>query len=381
LGAQASDTLSRDDELALMGRASWLYFAGGMTHGEVGARLRVPAFKVQRLIAQATRDGLIRVFIDAPVAKCVSLEHELCSIHGLRECVVAPDLGEAGLPLKSLAPAGANFLLRVIREGAHRIIGLGHSRTLGAIVDYLPRLSAPELSFVALEGSLTSSFSTDPYDVIHGISQRTGATGYFMPAPLFANSAADRDVLLAQIGVTHVMERARNATLWIVGIGTTTDQGFLAKNGSLDREDLVQLNRLGARGEILTYFHDENGRLIDTDLSRRCVTLSYGELVGRNIVAAAGGPDKVEALRSILKTGLLSGLITDEATAIKLASGEARHASVMKLRSNRKRTDRVRVDAAERGAREKESAALETSASVGAKRARSRPAGTSKDGE
>ena len=119
MGAQASDTLSRDDELALMGRASWLYFAGGMTHGEVGARLRVPAFKVQRLIAQATRDGLIRVFIDAPVAKCVSLEHELCSIHGLRECVVAPDLGEAGTgPHHPRQASGSND--RLCRNRARR---------------------------------------------------------------------------------------------------------------------------------------------------------------------------------------------------------------------------------------------------------------------
>lgn len=363
-----------------MGRASWLYFAGGMTHGEVGARLRIPAFKVQRLIAQATRNGLIQVFVNSPVAKCVSLEHELCLRYGLRECVVAPDLGEAGLPLKSLATAGANFLMRIIREGAHRIIGLGHSRTLAAIADCLPRLSAPEMSFVALEGSLTSSFSTDPYDVIHGISHRTGATGYFMPAPLFANSAADRDVLLAQIGVSHVLELARKATLCIVGIGTTTDQGFLAKNGSLDREDLVQLNRLGARGEILTYFHDENGKLVDTELSRRCVTLAYDQLVGRNMIAAAGGPDKMEAIRSVLKTGLLSGLITDEATAVKLASGEARHVSAMKLRSNRKRTESLGIDRAARAVRKSETTVSNASGGGRGKRAPTQPAETSKDG-
>ena len=106
------------------------------------------------------------------------------------------------------------------------------------------------------------------------------------------------------------------------------------------------MDRLGARSEILCYFHDDNGKLVDTDLSRRCVTLAYNELAGRNIVAAAGGPDKVDAIRSVLKSGLLSGLITDEATALKLAGEETQQISVMKLRSNRKRLDRERADPA-----------------------------------
>ena len=112
----------------------------------------------------------------------------------------------------------------------------------------------------------------------------------------------------------------------------------------LTPKDLVDLNRRGARGEILTYFHDENGKHIDTDLSRRCVTLAYDDLVDRNIIAAAGGPDKVDAIRSILRSGLLSGLITDEVTATKLAYTGTQHASLMKLRSNRRRVDRKGSD-------------------------------------
>jgi DNA-binding transcriptional regulator LsrR (DeoR family) len=337
LAASAFEPPSEEDELSLLARASWLYFSGGMTHGEVADRLHIPAFKVQRLIARATRDGLIHVFVNSPVAKCVRLEHELCSRYGLRECVVAPDLGETGLPLKSLAPAGASFLLRIIQQDAHRIIGLGHGRTLTAIVDHLPQTPAPQMSFVALLGGLTTSFSADPYDVIHGVSHRTGAAGYFIPAPFFANSATDRAVLLSQLGVTHAIELARKATLCIVGIGTATADGFLAKNGSLGPEDLTALNRLGARSEILCYFHDENGKLVNTELSARCVTLPYDELADRGIIAAAGGPDKVDAIRSVLKSGLLRGLITDEATAVKLAGEATPHVSVMKPRSNRKR--------------------------------------------
>lgn len=40
------------------------------------------------------------------------------------------------------------------------------------------------------------------------------------------------------------------------------------------------------------------------------------------IVAVAGGVEKAEALRAVLRSGLLEGLITDEATGRRLVAGE-----------------------------------------------------------
>ena len=338
MSAGTPEPASEEAERSLMARAAWLAFAAGMTHSEAAKRLHIPSFKVQRLIARATREGLIHVFVNSPVAECVRLEHELRARYGLAECVVAPDLGEEALPLKSLAPAGAGLLMRVIQEGAHPIIGLGHGRTLTAIVDHLPRIPAQHVSFVALLGGLTTSFSADPYDVIHRISYRTGTAGYFLPLPFFANSATDRAVMLSQYGVSHVMDLARRSTFCLVGIGTSTGDGFLATSGAIGAAELRELDRLGARSEIMGYFHDVEGRLVETEISRRIVTLTYEELSGRKLVAAAGGADKIEAIRSVLKSGLLSGFVTDEATAAQLAGEKTEIVTVMRSRANRKRS-------------------------------------------
>ena len=348
MAGPAFDPLQHEDEQSLLARASWLYFAGGMTHGDIGERLGVPAFKVQRLIARATREGLIHVFVDSPVANCVRLERALADRYGLDDCIVSPDLGEEALPLRSLAPAGARYLMRVVQAGADKLIGLGHGRTISAMVDCLPRQQGHATAFVALLGGLTTSFSADPYDVIHRISDRTGVPGYFLPVPFFANSVADREVLLSQIGVSHVMKLARKTSLCIVGIGTATREGFLAKTGAIDARDVAALERLGARSEILCYFHDENGARVETGLADRSVTLTYDELKQRRIVAAAGGADKVEAIRSALRSGLLSGLITDEATARHLVGEDAGAVTPMRLRPSRKRVAAAEPNAAVR---------------------------------
>ena len=98
-----------DDEVSLASRAAWLHYAGGLTQGEVAARLNIPAIKAHRLIARAGRDGLIRIFVDGAVTECLRLEEMLKARFNLEVAQVAPALGEVGLPMKALAFAGANL--------------------------------------------------------------------------------------------------------------------------------------------------------------------------------------------------------------------------------------------------------------------------------
>ena len=86
------------------------------------------------------------------------------------------------------APA-AHWLHRVLEAGPASLIGVGHGRTLAASSSSLPRLSGPEVRFVSLLGSLTRHAAANPFDVIHRLTEITGAESYFMPAPFFADSS------------------------------------------------------------------------------------------------------------------------------------------------------------------------------------------------
>ena len=152
-------------------------------------RLGIPSVKAHRLIARAVADGVVKVSIDGDIVECIDLEERLCARFGLGFCEVAPDLGEAGLPLRALGLAGASYLRREIERGEHQVIGLGHGRTLAAAVQQLPRLDAKGVRFVSLLGGLTRNYAANPYDVMHRLAERTSAQAYVMPVPFFANSA------------------------------------------------------------------------------------------------------------------------------------------------------------------------------------------------
>jgi DNA-binding transcriptional regulator LsrR (DeoR family) len=315
-------TLPIDPERSLVIRAAWLHYVGGLTQAAVAKRMGVPSVKAHRLIARAVAEGMVTVTIDGDIVECVDLEMRLCERYGLDLCEVAPDLGEEGLPIRTLGLAGSGFLRREIEQGQHKVIGLGHGRTLAAMVSQLPRLEASDLQFVSLLGGLTRNYSANPHDVMHRIAEKTGARAYVMPVPFFANTAEDREVLLAQHGVREVFAMSNAAGLKIVGIGTVDADTQLVASGMIEPKEIRAISAGGGTGELLGHFFDDHGRILETTLTARTLAVALPGAGKDRIIAIAGGPGKVASIRAVLRSGCLTGLVTDESTARALLAAE-----------------------------------------------------------
>jgi DNA-binding transcriptional regulator LsrR (DeoR family) len=308
-----------DTEDELCARAAWLYYGAGLTQGEIAKRLNVRTVKAHRLVARANRMGLVRVSIDAPVASCMRLEDELQQRYNLRQCVVAPKIDDDPLALRALALAGGRFLQLAIESRAHAVIGVGHGRTLAACVGVLPHMDMPQLKLVSLLGGMTRRYVTTPFDVIHRLAERTNAAAYVLPLPFFANTAEDKTVFLEQRGVADVFELGIASTLRFVGIGTLGRDASILSTGLVEKDEFEEARRLGAVGELLGHMFSASGALIDSGISARALSMSSADIARRPTVAVAGGGSKIDAIRAVLRSELLHGLITDEKTASALA--------------------------------------------------------------
>jgi DNA-binding transcriptional regulator LsrR (DeoR family) len=316
LAVNETGLVGEDTELAT--RAAWLYYAGGLTQLEVAGKLGIAAAKAHRLIARATQAGLVRVFVEGPIGGCIALEQHLTRRYNLRLCRVVPGLYEAPPDLRAISTAAARFLRETFEAGEHRVVGVGHGRTLACAVDLMPRVPAPSARLVSLLGGLPRRLSTGPFDVINRLAEKTGADAYLLPVPMFANTPADSLVLRRQRGVAETLALATEATLMLAGIGAVTEAAFLPMAGMIDAGEVRELRAAGAVGEILGRYFDADGKLVVTTLHDRLIALGTPEL--RGLVGVAGGEDKIDAITAVLQSTLLSGLITDEPTARRLAA-------------------------------------------------------------
>ena len=311
-----------DEEAALAARAAWLHFAGGKTQGEVAELLCIQSTKAHRLIARARGDGLIQVFVEGPIAGCIELEEKLKASFDLKLCEVVPNIDEGALPLRTLGMAGARYIRNLIESARYDMIGIGHGRTLAAAIDLMPSVLANDVIFVSLLGGLTRRFAASPFDVIHRLAERTGADAYVMPVPFVANTTKDRQVHEAQYGVSEVIAMARQAQIYIAGIGEVDRKSFIVSAGMVDEEDIDEVVKSGACAEILSQFFASDGTHLPTTVSDPALAPRIADLKSHRIVALAGGTSKTQAIHAILENGLLFGLIIDEATARRLVNAK-----------------------------------------------------------
>jgi DNA-binding transcriptional regulator LsrR (DeoR family) len=274
--------------------------------------------KAHRLIAKANKDGLVRISIEGNIVECIHLEDKMKARFGMQFCEVCPDLDEEPLPLQTLGLAGSRFLRLALESAEHKVIGFGHGRTLAACVGMLPKMTVGDVKFVSLIGGLTGRYSATPYDVIHRLAERTNAEAYVLPLPLYANSVEDRAVFLEQRGVAAIMKLGVGATLRFVGIGTMEADASNLATGMIERTEFDLARRAGGAGELLGNIFSSDGKLIESGISARTLSMAAADIGRQKTIALAGGRTKVNAIQAVLASGLVYGIIIDERTAKEL---------------------------------------------------------------
>ena len=103
-------------------------------------------------------------------------------------------------------------------------------------------------------------------------------------------------------------ERWQSADIAIVGIGNTEMLDVFGKTFGYSEKHLQ------ITGDIATHFFNEKGEIIELYENTICASAEDLKNAGEDI-AIAGGNDKINAIRSALRTGIIDTLITDEYTA------------------------------------------------------------------
>lgn len=315
-----------DDELGLAARAAWLSYIGGYTQQQIADRLRVSQAKAHRLIAEALRRGLVKVFVQGVPAECAAIEDELAARFNLKSCAVAPSLSlgrrseqQAGL-FAAVGAAGARLLYHLLTAEKVSVVGVGKGRTLAAVVQHLPDLNLPDLRVVAVSGSLNRNLAANPLDIVLHMAERTKAQGYFLPVPYLAANEAEKKVLLAQKSVGDMLHLARHADVMLVGIGSLEADAHLRQIGMLNEREWAELRAHGAVGDLMGSFIDIDGRPVGSALNRLSVGLGIEDLKGKRVVALAGGAEKARAILAALRTGAISDLVVDEEAAAEIVA-------------------------------------------------------------
>jgi DNA-binding transcriptional regulator LsrR (DeoR family) len=303
---------SRLDDAA---RAGWLYFIAGHTQDEIAKMLQVSRASAQRLVSLCLAERLITFRLEHPIAACMELAAKLKARFDLVHCEVVPTDPASPNSAAGIAERCANLLDLTLRPETPVIVALGTGRAVRAAVERVTPIERPNHQIVSLVGNISADGSASFFDTVGRLADRTGARHYPMPLPFLMSSEDERNRMVRIEPIAKVKAIAAKADLRLVGIGQMDQKAQVHVDGFVTREELFEMMRLGAVGEVTGWAYDGKGRLIKGGTNKRLTSIPPQAPAETTTIAAALGQAKVPAIRAALAGRIVNGLITDEATA------------------------------------------------------------------
>lgn len=292
----------------LLKRVSWMYYEDGLNQQEIADKLKLSRTKVLRLLQESRSSGFVKISLDIGSGVLYALEKKLCHMTGLDECFIVP----AG---RDVLPAVAKGLAYRFKEALRTCpsIGVGGGRTLHT---FARELEVPDKvatrEIVSIIGNTKPNLAVEPYDIASTLVAKVPAEFFHVWAPARVNTESEAEMIMRMPSIRKVLEKAENVDIAFVGIGDMYNSSYV-RYSYLDDAEMERLSAKGAVGEIMGRFFDIGGVPLDKDFNKLYISVPLP--MKGHVFGAAGGPEKFKAILGAVRTGWLSGLITDEVTA------------------------------------------------------------------
>jgi len=138
-----------------------------------------------------------------------------------------------------------------------------------------------------------------------------------LPAPGIMDSRQAKEAVLTDSHIQNTLNLFRHIDVAYVGIGAPSSDSVMINDSTIMRQqDLEEIIRLGAVGDIALRFFDRAGEPIQSDLDERVIGIELDELkrIERR-VGVSGGIKKVDTVRAALLAGYVNILVTDQRLA------------------------------------------------------------------
>lgn len=305
------------DEIFISKKCAWLYYVGRLNQNQIAKKVGLSKMRVHRLIAFAEKNGFVKTFVEGGFDETSKYENILKEKYHLKISEVIPVEDLNNDPSEMIAAAGARFIMNQINENNVSEFGIGTGNTLNNIAKWLPKIDK-EIDFITVNGSLTSHNSIQTETGINQIAHKTNGECYNVGIPLMVESVEQKKILEKIKFIKEIMNRANNTKVKILGVGGLFETSQIVRSKIFSKESIEKIKQAGAVGEVAGNFFDKNGKFISIKETQKITSADIDSFKKSTTVLVAGGRYKISQIKSVLKSGLFTGLITDEETAKQL---------------------------------------------------------------
>jgi DNA-binding transcriptional regulator LsrR (DeoR family) len=308
----------------LFAEVATLYYEEHLTQTAISRRLGSSRSTVSRLLRDARNEGVVSIKIHYPYTRNSLLESQLKERFSLADArVLRADKLEKKDILEGTGKLAAVLLSSLIKK--HMVLGVSYGRSVEATIRNLQPSHSLDLTVVQILGALGSDNPLiEGANLTRDLADKYNATYRYVYAPLVAKDMRTRDLIIQEPLVEDTLAVGRNAHIALVGIGAlgqtpqvdTSETTSLIWRGYLTQQDIDNLKKAGAVGNMCAQFFAADGTLLEHPLNQRSVSIGLEALQKiPTVIAVACGLHKAEAIVSALKGKYVNMLVTNDTTA------------------------------------------------------------------
>lgn len=305
----SDETLAYERDLLV--RAARGFYVDDKSKVELAGELGVSRFKVARLLKAAKDGGVVEINVhEGPSLD--PLSRDLKQRYGLRHVVVAPEPERVydWVRWNALGKAAAQLLADIVTEDD--ILGVGWGRSVQAVLQHLTSMACCPV--VQLTG-MTGGMEFNSTDLIRRFAAVTRGPAYSLYAPMLLPNKSTVDAVKAKPEIAATFAMHEKITVAMMSVGSWDPPSSQLRAHFTTAEQRM-LSRLNVRTEMGNLMLDAKGRLVHHELIDRILAISARSIMKiPNVIAVAGGPQKVLALHLAMSAGYVNSVVTDEQTA------------------------------------------------------------------
>lgn len=291
------------------------FYVKGESKLDIAEAFGLSRFKIARILDAARNSGLVRIEFELPAPVDPGLSDEIRSAYGLKQALVLKraDRSEKRTELRRRIGALAAHLLSEITTGDD-VIGLSWARSVNAMTEQIRTL--PRCPIVQLCGVQAGMDMRDrSVETVSRLAKVSGGSAYPIFAPLVLPDRRTAETLRRQPGIADTFARFADLTKAVVSIGAW-EEGESTVYDALSPAERDAITERGATAEVAARLFDPDGRPLSTGLAHHVLAISHTELARVPEVIAIGyATPKARAVDAVLRSGIVSTLITDADTA------------------------------------------------------------------
>lgn len=291
------------------------HYVNGKSRVEIADETGLSRFKVGRMLDEAVKTGIIRFEIVSTPGVDLDLSMRLKQRFGLEHAVAVELPVDTDAEAQSTLGTVAAGLLEELVD-PEDILGLTSGRTLNVMAHALTSL--PCRAVVQLAG-VAGPIQESGLEVIRRLASLPGVQPWPIYSSLVMSDAQTARGIMRQPGIRAAVEMFDEVTVALCAVGSwAPPNSLMMMNPAFSDEDRAGLLERGAVAEIASTLVTDSGDVIH-EFDDRCIAVTETQLRAiPSRVAIAGGPSKTRAIRAVLTSGLLTGLVTDVFSAGRL---------------------------------------------------------------